>query len=585
MRYIGQDKDFVYLKCGNCKKISAYDRTIFNQQHPTACESCSVSFHRIWFCPINWKRIRMVIPYAIMTALAVSVINLMQWSIFQKNYYFNKLVTALSPQITSVLIPIFCSTLTLLTQSVLPVQRQEASENTKRFSGGLWIVMVLEVLVLVFAIGVTIQTQYSSLQIKTDTGDIQQYYGNVVGEIASGNGRLFDSQGNLIYWGGFKDNLYDGYGEEWDFITTVQDSKISQTYQIVYSGYFSEGEPDGYGVQYRYDAEYDFGKDVSDSLSPYLYYEGQFVDGKYCGFGTQYGITSKYEGTFFDGVYQGYGIHWLLDSEDDKVYKWEGSYFDGKLNGSGRKYYSNGDILFEGTYRNNSAVFGTSYFRTGGVRYKGDWNDSQYNGKGTLYWQDGGIRYDGSWSDGNRDGQGSSYSEDGTIEYDGEWKNDRYNGYGISYREDGGLSYAGEWNQGNWDGYGTAYRANGKPLYKGGWSNNNYNGQGEYYFEDGERVRYKGGFRNGKLDGYCIEYYWDGTVAYEGEWNLGSRAGYGVSYRENGAKEYEGGWQNSQYSGWGTEYNQDGEFLREGMFNEGEWVQQSPENNVESEDI
>ena len=559
MRYITRDTDKVFLRCGACKKVYGYPRQAFEESRPEKCAGCDAGFRRIWFYPMDLKKLRWLIPCLVMTGLTALVVLVMRWPYLQKMYYFNNLVTALSPQIMAILIPVVCSVITLLSDRLSalgedPTSGGDRSKAVKR----LWVIAVafIEIAFLIFYISVTLETQYSVLQIPDpDTGAAWQYYGSTVGEVASGEGRLFDSQGNLIYWGGFKDNLYEGYGEKRELVMAVQNPDLENTYQVIYRGCFSAGVPDGHGSEFRYDASYDFGKNPSDGLSPYLVYEGEFVDGKYCGYGTKYSLSRKYQGTFFEGNYHGYGTALFIDSSNNNVYKLEGSYSSGTLNGTGRKYYSTGNLLFEGTYQNGSATKGILYFKSGAIQYNGDWDGDEYNGTGTLYWENGQIRYIGGWYNDRYSGQGTYYREDGIMQYEGNWSNGTYNGYGSYYREDGTILYTGQWRDSDYSGYGTMYWGSGKIRYQGDWLNDTYNGPGKLYYEDGETCR---------LDGYFVD---------------GQLEGYGIQYHSNGIKAYEGEWQNGVFSGHGKEYGRDGEVLREGYYIAGEYVSdtQNPE--------
>lgn len=594
MRYIGQDKYTLYLKCRHCNKIYSYDKQKFKKKENSKCPGCGKASRFIWFYPIKIPKIFMVPSLLIMTTLSIVIIFIICFPFFQQFYLFNKAVTALNPLFTSILISALCSFLSLdftFKGFIKSKEQDSSSDSVKRCE---LVVIVAECIMLIFAINIIMQTQYCSLEIDNpDTGEIQQYFGNATGEFASGMGRLFNNQGKLVYIGGFKNNLFDGYGRRFELINTVHNAEVSQSYRCVYEGLYKDGLPNGEGREYRYDAEYIFEK--SDNVDPNLYYEGAFVEGKYCGYGTLYGLDEKYEGVFFDGSLNGYGKKWFLTSSDKKIYKMEGNFLNGSVNGAAKKYYPDGTILFDGSYENGNAVQGTSYANDGSIRYTGEWDGVDYNGKGILYWQDGQIQFDGSWAENMRSGSGTSFREDGTMEYMGAWEKNQYSGYGKLYYEDGTtLQYAGRYNDGIRSGNGEEYYRDGTLRYSGNWNSGVWNGRGTWFWENGEPY-YEGDFVDGQPHGIGTIYSDSGVVIYEGECVEGARNGYGTSYNagvkeyegdfldnkrdgfgtsywSNGNIQYEGYWQEDNYSGKGKEYDEDGNLLYEEILNNGELI-------------
>lgn len=601
MRYITRDREQVYLKCGKCKRICAYDRTQFEIQQGSGrddndgrdeeqqeqsgqkrrkrgmkrwmlrgtCANCNVEFNSIRMYPLRLPSFLHWWPLILMTGLFLLVIFIMYFPLFQRNYLFNKSITTLNPLFASIMIPVLCSVITVISNLSSFKKPKEEKPDSFKIRYALLVGIAVECVFLVFVINLIIQTQYHSLDIKdANTGEVRQYYGNAIGDIASGKGRLFDSQGNLIYSGSFKDGLFDGYGEKWSRITTIRNTDIAQTYQCVYKGEFKNGLPDGKGKEYSYDAEYIFEKD--ESVSPYLHYDGQFLKGKYNGIGTLYDISSKYEGSFYDNAYNGYGSYWFEDN--DLVYKVTGVYSNGDLDGEGIKYFPGGNVIFDGIYKDDKAVSGTSYYEDGSILYNGDMDGNDYDGEGTLYWQNGNVKYKGRWEEGYRDGYGISYREDGTMEYAGHWERNEYHSDGRVYFEDGKTIYlSGNFYDGSLYGYGEEYYQYGTLRMKGEWKNGKMDGEGSWYWENGKKY-YKGEFVNGNVQGKGVTYTKTGVKDYEGEFENGERNGYGISYFKNGKIEYEGNWMNGKYSGEGIKYDEDGEIEYEGMFSDGSYI-------------
>lgn len=614
MRYVGADDLSIYLKCRHCKKVHPYE-TASLENREKKCDLCGAQYKMIFFRPVNIKSIIPWLPPIVMTLFFIIIMFLLSFPPLLRQFTFNRIVTTSNSLLTSIFIPIIGSVISFLPS--LP-SFAPSSFNFRRVIS--FLLVLLESLVLIFVMNNVIETNFNSLQIvNSDTNESQQYFGSVTGEYATGLGRLFDNRGNLVYYGHFSNNLYDGYGKKYEQLNAVHNNSSAQSYRCVYEGEFVAGKASGQGKEYRYDAEYTFEKENYES--PYLYYQGEFLNGKYCGYGTLYGVKSKYEGSFFDGTYNGYGNKWYLDSNNSKIYRIEGYFNDGALNGQGTKYFPSGQVLFTGKYEDGSGISGTFYFESGATKYVGNVVDgNKYNGYGILYWENGNIRYDGEWSEHNRQGEGVNYLEDGTKEYNGSWYENKRTGYGIEYYSDGSsIHYAGRWNKNKWNGIGTEYYRNGKLLREGTWNNGKLNGSGAWYWENGT-LRYEGNFSTGNQSGYGTSYYENGNKEYEGEWdnghfsgegawywstgNLffeghfengdiagygstytrdgilnytgyfsdGKRNGTGTSYWPNGNEQYSGSWINSEYSGEGKEYSEDGKLLHEGTFFQGNFI-------------
>lgn len=540
MRYVGLDDSHVYIKCNHCKKIHAYNKEEYEETSDKKCAECGAKFRFVWFYSQGLSRIRSYIPFLVMTVLTFLIIFIIYIPFFKKYYYFNKAVTALNPIVASILIPIFCSLITIVPTVYFGNPNKRLIDNIR---GNVLQILgiVIEFVALIFILNIIIGIQYCALKITNpDTGEIQQYYGYAIDKSASGNGRLFDSQGNLIYIGEFKNNMYDGYGKNYQKIDNFHNTDVTKTYQCIYEGDFKEGLPDGQGREYRYDAEYDFEKE--NDISPYLYYDGEFKAGKYCGFGTLYGVKEKYNGFFFDGIYNGYGSKWIKDSDSELTYKLEGIF------GAGKKYRADGSIYFDGEYKNSNAVSGTIYYMDGNPKYEGGFNGNNYDGEGKLYWENGEVRYDGSWSNDKREGQGISYREDGTVEYEEYWKEDQYSGYGKLYYKDGKtVQYEGRYLKGYANGNGTSYSRGGLIEYEGHWQSGKWNGKGKWNWENGN-LYYDGDFVDGKPHGTGTSYWDDRTIQYDGQWSEG------------------------EYSGEETQYDIEGKVLHKGNFVNGEFV-------------
>lgn len=565
MRYIGRDDTSIYLKCGHCKKIHTYSPLEFETEKKGICPYCQKNFSFISFYPFKFRSFTAWLPVILMILFFVLVVFCLSFPPLLQQYQFNRFVTTSNSLIISIFVPILGSVLSFL----LSLPGLKDSKNSGLNAPLL--LLFAEGITLIFVMNNIIETHYCSHTIvDSTTGEEQQYFGSLTGEYASGKGRLFNSQGNLIYYGDFKSDLYDGYGKKYELINAVNNTGYTQSYQCIYEGNFKDGLYNGRGREYRYDAEYTFEKDIKEFL--HLYYDGEFIQGKYCGNGILYNTTEKYIGSFFDGKYNGYGARWVLNSDSSKVYRYEGYYRDGKMDGPGKKYFPNGQILCDGIYENNQITSGTSYYEDGNIKYKGEFNDSGYNGKGIVYWQNGNIKYDGEWLDNKRHGNGTYFREDGTKLYDGAWKEGDYYGYGKTFYEDGITTrYVGRWKSDTRSGEGTSYYENGSPQYDGSWEDGKWHGNGIWYWENGNKYC-EGNFKNGTLNGDALEYYENGNPRYEGEWKNGEWNGQGKWYWDNGNLYYEGNFENGTPKGMGTSYWQNGNIHYSGEFLDGKFL-------------
>ena len=573
MRYIGKDDRFTYLKCRACKRISAYPVSEFENKKNGTCDGCATPFKHIWFYPLKITFLISWLPPIFMALFFAILIVIMFSPSLMCQYQFNRFVTTSNSLLISIIIPILASVFSVFLSALF---MQKGKENVIKTLS--WLLLMAECVALILVLNNIIETQYCSLEIMNpDTNEIQQYYGSAKGTYASGEGRLFDHQGNLIYYGGFENNLYNGYGKKYEQINAIHNIDSFGAYQCVYEGYFKDGLPSGQGKEYRFDAEYTFEKEAEKSQ--YLYYEGEFLAGEYCGYGTWYGIDEKYQGSFFKGEKNGYGVYWKLDSGSSKVHRKEGLFNNGKSNGKGVEYYPNGNVKFEGDYINNQFSSGTLYFENGNIEYEGSFSNG-YNGDATLYWENGNIRYKGDFKEGKRHGMGTSYRKDGTKEYDGRWEENTYSGHGTLYFEDGIIpQYKGTWRNGRYNSEGTEYYETGEKRFKGGWENGTLNGQGAWFWENGNAY-YEGEYNEGSIEGQGTTHREDGTLDYIGEFFDGKRHGQGTSYWDNGNIQYSGEWSNGQYYGYGKEYDKQGNLLHEGYFKDGQYISDS-ENTVQ----
>ena len=135
-------------------------------------------------------------------------------------------------------------------------------------------------------------------------------------------------------------------------------------------------------------------------------------------------------------------------------------FLNGKIN-QFKIYYENGEIKFEGEYKNekiwNSKEYDTNkniifqlkngkgyikdynYDYHGKLEYEGEFLHGKRNGKGKgkEYYRDGKLSYEGEYLNGKRNGKGKEFSFSGKLIFEGEYVNGERNGKGKEYNYDG----------------------------------------------------------------------------------------------------------------------------------------------------
>ena len=269
--------------------------------------------------------------------------------------------------------------------------------------------------------------------------------------------------------------------------------------------------------------------------------------------------------------------------DDDKYYI--GEFQNNLPYGKGTKYYSNGNILYEGDFINGKFEGNGKYICEDGDYYIGEWKNGLSHGKGTYYYSNGKISYEGDWinnkpegngkyifeddeyyigqwKNGLKHGKGTMYDSDGKIIYEGDWINDKPEGNGKYICEDGEY-YIGQWKNGLRHGKGIEYYSNGTIMYDGDWINDKYYGNGKYIYDNGDY--YIGQWKNGLSHGKGIEYYSNGKKKYEGDYINDGYEGNGKYIGENG-ECYIGQWKNGLKHGKGTIYYSNGKIKYEGDY-------------------
>lgn len=129
---------------------------------------------------------------------------------------------------------------------------------------------------------------------------------------------------------------------------------------------------------------------------------------------------------------------------------------------NGKYYYDNGNLLYEGSLKNDKFDGRGKYFyKNGNIMYDGNFREDTYFGKGKYFSQNGKLLYDGYFKD-NEIKRGKKFYPDGTVMYDGNFKDYEFHGSGKLFHENGRLRYEGNFAKGEYNGEGKVYNSRGK---------------------------------------------------------------------------------------------------------------------------
>lgn len=148
-------------------------------------------------------------------------------------------------------------------------------------------------------------------------------------------------------------------------------------------------------------------------------YEGQFLNGKFHGQGVFYFANGdKYEGQFSENYPDGQGTRIYAADNHQESGEWrQGEFVGSSLIESGKAGCIQGDCA-DGK--------GTYIYKEGSAKYVGDFKNDLPHGYGICTYANG-DRYRGEWQEGAFGGKGTLYLRDGTV-VDGYWRNGEYIG-------------------------------------------------------------------------------------------------------------------------------------------------------------
>ncbi|MCQ2252067.1 MAG: caspase family protein [Bacteroidales bacterium] len=317
---------------------------------------------------------------------------------------------------------------------------------------------------------------------------------------------------------------------------------VYQDQQCRYTGFFANGQSNGYGVLHYASGDC---------------YIGQFENGKFTQKGTYYWEDgTRYIGDWLNGNRHGYGLEIQPNGKSN-----EDIYVNDEIDNSKSTGCVNGDA------KNGYNVF----IYDDGSKYEGYNKKGLHDGYGTLHTFDGSV-YTGHFSKGKYDGYGILTLPDGSKK-EGIFEMNRFVG---EIKNQQGCISGDCQNE-------YSVRVEGKNIYIGEFKNGEPHGMGKYIMENGSV--YNGTVEKGKIEGYGqMDFFDDGSPncpkSYIGEMKGGKAHGYGAMTFKNGDIYY-GHFEYNKFNGQGVYKEKDGDKKKIGIYRDGELRQELEEKELD----
>ena len=328
---------------------------------------------------------------------------------------------------------------------------------------------------------------------------------NYVSEIKNGQGYIqkgfmIYKIGEVIIEGEYKNGKLNGKGKEYYYPCYIGDP-----YEITFEGEYKNGK--------KWNGKVNINIEIIDKITDYSNLE--LKDGK--GIMIEINCDHIFIGEFVNGEKNGKGKEYYVYSSSENKLFFEGEYKNGKKNGKGKEYaLNNGQVTFDGYYKNGYKLKGKEYYENGKLFFEGDYRyGKKWNGKG--YDKSGNIIFIINNGKGfikeyfnYFDKDYSNYSNKETLKYEGEYLNGEKHGKGKEYNPYGEIIFEGEYLNGKrWNG-----KAKDKDFEGDYLNGKKWNGKvKEYNFEG----NYLNGKKQGKIINQRIEYMTKSIPSYKND--------------------------------------------------------------------
>lgn len=210
-----------------------------------------------------------------------------------------------------------------------------------------------------------------------------------------------------------------------------------------------------------------------------------------------------------DGKKQG---RWIKNYPDGNI-MYEGFFRDNKPEGEFRRYYEDKNLKSIMVYTNNGAeANATIYYPNGYIAAKGKYVNQEKEGKWQFFsaLNNGTLISEEEYLNGKKHGVCLKFYPDSTIAEKVCYSNDIENGEYLRYHEDGSLNFKSNYLDGKLEGTFEAFYENGNPEFTGHYKQDLKDGIWRIYKEDGSlrfEIEYiEGRAVNHELDIYETEY-------------------------------------------------------------------------------
>lgn len=216
--------------------------------------------------------------------------------------------------------------------------------------------------------------------------------------------RTLDKDNEYFYKGELSEDKPDGIGILYKEINW-NDTRILLA---LYVGEFKDGYQNGYGIQFYEPSDTDlfslgeickdeFQKNLKKKLN-FMEYNGEFKKGRYSGLGIYYSYPYPYEKFIQENDKDLFCFR--QSKQDFNIYigKWDYGKQDGTF-----KVYNNEHLIYNGGMKAGELDGKGTWYYTGSdiIKYRGQFINGSYSGKGTLYDENGIIKYEGEFSHGD----------------------------------------------------------------------------------------------------------------------------------------------------------------------------------------
>jgi len=245
------------------------------------------------------------------------------------------------------------------------------------------------------------------------------------------------------------------------------------------------------------------------------------------------------------------------------------------------EYHSSGGLSFRGTYRNGQPhgvhtwydaqgnITGTKVFQDGAMIAEGLMDaDGKRQGPWKEYYITSELKAEGKYKDGYRVEEWKYYFKSGQLEQTGNYGGkERPQGKWVWYYENGQLLREESFRNGREDGWLIEYSDTGKVITRGEFVDGRE--EGEWMIEIGDHLE-EGVYQDGYKQGVWVHTYTsNGKVRFEGEYFDGIEIGKHVWYYDNGRKMLEGKYLNGIQEGPWNRYDSEGNIILSIEYNQG----------------